>query len=65
VCELTDAGFAALEAAAPGHVGAVRENLFDLLTGDQVEQLREISETIAKHLGGDGTWPLVENLSRG
>jgi DNA-binding MarR family transcriptional regulator len=65
VCELTDAGFAALEAAAPGHVGAVRENLFDLLTTEQVGQLRHISEAIAKHLGGDGTWPLAENLSDG
>jgi DNA-binding MarR family transcriptional regulator len=61
VCELTDAGFAALQAAAPGHVAAVRENLFDQLTPDQVIALRDISEALATHLGGEGRWPLAEN----
>jgi DNA-binding MarR family transcriptional regulator len=61
VCELTDAGFAALQAAAPGHVAAVRANLFDQLTPEQVVALREISEALATHLGGDGRWPLGEN----
>jgi DNA-binding MarR family transcriptional regulator len=61
VCELTDAGFAALQAAAPGHVEAVRANLFDQLTPEQVIALRDISEALATHLGGDGRWPLGEN----
>ena len=61
VCELTDAGFAALQAAAPGHVEAVRANLFDQLTPEQVIALRDISEALATHLGGDGRWPLAEN----
>lgn len=39
---LTDEGFSALEAAAPGHVETVREYLFDRLTPEQVGQLREI-----------------------
>jgi DNA-binding MarR family transcriptional regulator len=52
MCELTDAGFAALEAAAPGHVAAVRANLFDQLTPEQVTQLREICLSVADHLGG-------------
>lgn len=43
---LTDKGFAALEAAAPGHVTAVREKLFDVLTPEQIEQLGEISKAI-------------------
>ena len=43
---LTAEGFAALEAAAPGHVEAVREALFDPLTPAQVRQLREISEAV-------------------
>ena len=60
VCELTDAGFAALQAAAPGHVEAVRTNLFDQLTPEQVVALRDISEALASHLGGDGRWPLGE-----
>lgn len=43
---LTDAGFAALAEAAPGHVRTVREVLFDRLTADQVRQLREICRTV-------------------
>jgi DNA-binding MarR family transcriptional regulator len=43
---LTEKGFAALEAAAPGHVTEVREQLFDKLTPEQVEQLGEISKAI-------------------
>ncbi|MBW3639979.1 MAG: MarR family winged helix-turn-helix transcriptional regulator [Actinobacteria bacterium] len=39
---LTPAGRAALEAAAPGHVEAVRRSLFDVLTADQVSSLGEI-----------------------
>lgn len=52
VARLTDAGFAALAAAAPGHVEGVRTHLFDQLTPEQVEQLREISEAVLGHLGG-------------
>lgn len=36
---LTDAGFAALEAAAPVHVQGVRRNLIDNLTRAQIRQL--------------------------
>jgi DNA-binding MarR family transcriptional regulator len=43
---LTDRGFAALAAAAPGHVEGVRTHLLDQLTRDQVAQLRTISEAI-------------------
>jgi DNA-binding MarR family transcriptional regulator len=44
---LTDAGFAALEAAAPGHAEQVRRSVFDRLTSEQVSQLAAISEAIA------------------
>jgi DNA-binding MarR family transcriptional regulator len=47
---LTDAGFAALEAAAPGHVEGVREHLLDRLTPEQVQQLGEICAAIAAGL---------------
>jgi DNA-binding MarR family transcriptional regulator len=47
---LTSAGFAALEAAAPGHVEAVRENLFDPLTAEQVTQLGTIMSAIRSRL---------------
>jgi DNA-binding MarR family transcriptional regulator len=46
VAQLTDEGFAALAAAAPGHVDQVRSSLIDRLTPEQVEQLREISAAI-------------------
>lgn len=49
LAQLTDEGFAALDEAAPGHVTAVREKLFDMLTPDQVTALGEISQAI---LGG-------------
>jgi len=48
---LTDKGFAALEAAAPGHVTEVRQRLFDVLTPEQVEQLGDISRAILRGLG--------------
>jgi DNA-binding MarR family transcriptional regulator len=47
---LTDEGFAALEAAAPGHVESVRTHLFDPLTGEQVRQLGEICGAVADQL---------------
>ena len=50
--ELTDAGRAKLAAAAPGHVKAVRENLLDLLSRDQLDQLTAIGSSLRQHLGG-------------
>jgi DNA-binding MarR family transcriptional regulator len=50
LCVLTDAGFAALARAAHGHVEGVRSHLFDQLTPSQVEQLREISESVLADL---------------
>jgi len=47
---LTDEGFAALEAAAPVHVRGVRTHLFDQLSPQQVENLRDIGETLLRHL---------------
>ncbi|MGW5681318.1 MarR family winged helix-turn-helix transcriptional regulator [Nonomuraea sp. NPDC003754] len=50
IAELTDDGFAALAAAAPGHVEEVRRSLFDALTPEQVAQLDEISAAVRKTL---------------
>jgi DNA-binding MarR family transcriptional regulator len=47
---LTQDGFTALEAAAPGHVEAVRESLFDPLTPEQIAALGEISAAIRQRL---------------
>jgi DNA-binding MarR family transcriptional regulator len=52
VAELTDEGYAALAAAAPGHVEQVRESLIDGLTPEQVTQLKAIGDTMAAACGG-------------
>lgn len=44
---LTDAGFAALAAAAPAHVGQVRRSLFDRITPEQASRLHEIMTAVA------------------
>ncbi len=49
VAHLTETGFAALVAAAPGHVAAVRDHVIDRLTPAQLEALEQISRDI---LGG-------------
>lgn len=43
---MTDEGFAAIEAAAPGHVEGVRRHVFDVLTPEQIRHLGEISAAI-------------------
>jgi DNA-binding MarR family transcriptional regulator len=43
---MTDEGFAAIEAAAPGHVEGVRRHVFDVLSPEQIRQLGEISTAI-------------------
>ena len=51
---LTDAGFAALAAAVPGHVETVRRHVFDPLTSVQAAQLHEICEAMLTTLDRDG-----------
>lgn len=43
---LTDAGRQVLAAAAPGHVAAVRAGLIDVLSREQIDQLRRIGEAM-------------------
>jgi DNA-binding MarR family transcriptional regulator len=60
IAQLTDEGFAALSAAAPGHVEEVRRTLFDALSAEQLRQLAGISETIlaaASSAPADGDCP--------
>jgi DNA-binding MarR family transcriptional regulator len=47
---LTDAGWRAIQAAAPGHVASVRRHFIDLLTRDQLDALAEISQTVVRRL---------------
>jgi DNA-binding MarR family transcriptional regulator len=55
IAQLTDEGFAALAAAAPGHVDQVRRSLIDRLAPEQVEQLREIGAAIIEGTDPDVT----------
>jgi DNA-binding MarR family transcriptional regulator len=50
VAVLTEDGFSVLEAAAPGHVAAVRQWLFDGLTVAQVAQLEQIANVMRARL---------------
>lgn len=43
---VTDHGRREIEAAAPGHVTAVREVFVDRLTADQLDVLAEVAETV-------------------
>lgn len=47
LAELTDEGMAQVRRAAPGHAEQVRALIFDRLTREQQESLREISEALA------------------
>jgi DNA-binding MarR family transcriptional regulator len=47
---LTDAGWKAIKAAAPGHVESVREHFIDLLTAEEIRVLGDISERVVEHL---------------
>ena len=55
VAELTDAGWTALVGAAPGHVEAVRQYVFDALTLEQVKQLDGICAALLERIDPDGT----------
>jgi DNA-binding MarR family transcriptional regulator len=63
---LTDAGWAVVEQAAPGHVEAVRQYVFDALQPDQVTELRDIGRQVAEQVDPQRTWlprsrePVVE-----
>lgn len=52
IATLTSAGFAALVAAAPGHVASVRSLVIDGLDADQLTQLTTIGETIIARVEG-------------
>lgn len=43
---LTDAGWAKVEATAPGHVAEVHRTVFDQLSPEETDQLRRITEKI-------------------
>ncbi|MCX4386763.1 MarR family transcriptional regulator [Micromonospora peucetia] len=52
VVALTAEGRRAVEAAAPGHVAAVRRHLIDLLTPDEIVALDALTHRVVDHLTG-------------
>jgi DNA-binding MarR family transcriptional regulator len=48
---LTDAGWRAIQDAAPGHVASVRRHFIDPLSREQLDALAEISQTVVRRLG--------------
>jgi DNA-binding MarR family transcriptional regulator len=48
---LTDAGWAALQAAAPAHVASVRRHFIDLLTPSEVQTLADVAGKVLAHFG--------------
>jgi DNA-binding MarR family transcriptional regulator len=51
---LTEAGWAAVVQAAPGHVATVRRNVLDPLAPEQVAQLRDIGDALLTRLDPEG-----------
>ena len=54
---LTDAGYAHLVAAAPGHVARVRELVVDILTDDELSALHRIADRISTRVAETGLPP--------
>ncbi|CUR57993.1 Transcriptional regulator, MarR family [metagenome] len=52
--ELTEAGWAAVEAAAPGHVVNVRNHVVDVLSPTQIGQLDELMAALLSRLDPEG-----------
>lgn len=58
---LTEEGWAAIRAAAPGHVDNVRRHVIDALTPEQVGQLHEIAGALLTRLDPDGLLSAVHS----
>lgn len=50
---MTEAGRAAIERAAPGHVAATRRHFFDLLSDKEVDVLTKVFDRVLANLGDD------------
>jgi DNA-binding MarR family transcriptional regulator len=50
---MTEAGRAAIEEAAPGHVAATRRHFFDLLSHKEVDVLTKVFDRVLANLGDD------------
>lgn len=59
---VTAAGRAAIEAAAPAHVAAVRRLFLDALTGEQVDTLAEIARAALARIDGTTVIPGLKEI---
>ena len=59
---VTAAGQAAIEAAAPAHVAAVRRMFFDGLTDDQIDAMTEIARTALAQIDGTTAIPGLREI---
>ena len=60
---ITPHGLSTIEKAAPGHVGAVREYVIDLLTPAQLEVLAEVGEAVGARLAAENCAAAAEDCS--
>ena len=63
--QLTEEGWQAVVAAAPGHVRTVRRSVLDPLTREQVGQLREIGDALLTRLDPEGRMTALLEPARG
>ncbi len=61
---LTDDGWDAVVAAAPGHVTTVRRNVLDPLTDEQIGQLRAIGDALLTRLDPEGRMTALYDPAR-
>ena len=64
MARLTDAGWDAVVAAAPGHVSTVRRHVLDPLTREQLDQLRVIGDALLTRLDPEGRMTAVYDPTR-
>lgn len=55
-CQMTDAGYAALVAAAPVHVESVRSRLVDIVTPSELAAMGEAFDRVAARIGEDSPY---------
>jgi len=60
---LTDEGWAAIVAAAPGHVANVRRHVIDVLSPEQLRQLEGIMATLLERLDPDARFASAHDVA--
>jgi DNA-binding MarR family transcriptional regulator len=61
---LTGEGWEVVKEAAPGHVAAVRQFIFDTMSAEEVECVRKACDRIVERADPHATWPRVDRPLR-